>query len=67
MLKAIIIILLTYLINVAIVNFIQFLVNLTFNTNFEYNVWFLAILFIIGISILNSNKRNFQYKKHNTL
>lgn len=43
----IIIIFLLYLIQVAIVNFIQILVNLIFGTNFDYNVWLLAILFML--------------------
>lgn len=57
----IIIILLTYLLNVGIINFIQFLINLIFSTNFNYNVWLLAILFIIANAVFNS-KSNSKFK-----
>lgn len=54
----IIIILLTYLFNVGIVNLIQFLINLTFNTNFNYNVWLLGLLFLIIGRMLKGNNNN---------
>lgn len=53
-----IILLITYLINVGIVNLIQFLVNITFGTDYNYNVWLLAVLFIIIQTIFKSKKEN---------
>jgi len=46
-----IVILLSYLVSVGLVNLTQYIINLTFSTDFNFNVWLLGLLLII-INIL---------------
>jgi hypothetical protein len=53
-----IVILLSYLVSVGLVNLTQYIINLTFSTDFNFKVWLLGLLLTIIINILFNKKSN---------